>query len=138
MTIRCARPLKNETTYAVTFDSIMMNTTKEGRKFLTINMSIDGVPVRPATFWVNNEIAEEIFCNAFASQFEDLYKEYKSMKEFVAAANKHKGEAFIIRYVKETWTVTSLAGEETEHSRFAPCIDLEKLIQEDPDFFCAD
>ena len=135
MTIRCARPLKTEKTYAVTFDNIVMNVTKEGRKFLTLNMSLDGVPIRPATFWINNEIAEEIFCNSFASQFEDLYKEYKSIREFVAEANKHKGEAFIIRYVKETLTVTSLAGEETEHSRFAPCIDMEKLIQEDPDFF---
>ena len=112
-----------------------MNVTKEGRKFLTLNMSLDGVPIRPATFWINNEIAEEIFCNSFASQFEDLYKEYKSIREFVAEANKHKGEAFVIRYIKETWTVTSLAGEETEHSRFAPCIDMEKLIQEDPNFF---
>ena len=135
MTIRCARPLKTEKTYAVTFDNIVMNVTKEERKFLTLNMSLDGVPIRPATFWINNEIAEEIFCNSFASQFEDLYKEYKSIREFVAEANKHKGEAFVIRYVKETWTVTSLAGEETEHSRFAPCIDMEKLIQEDPDFF---
>lgn len=138
MTIRCARPLKNEKTYAVVFDSLVMNVTKEGRKFLTLNMSLDGVPIRSATFWTNNEIAEEIFCNSFASQFEDLYKEYKSMREFVAAANKHKGEAFIIRYVKETWTVSDLAGVETEHSRFAPCIDLEKLMQEDPDFFCAE
>ena len=135
MTIRCARPLKTEKTYAVTFDNIVTNVTKEGRKFLTLNMSLDGVPIRPATFWINNEIAEEIFCNSFASQFEDLYKEYKSIREFVAEANKHKGETFVIRYVKETWTVTSLAGEETEHSRFAPCIDMEKLIQEDPNFF---
>ena len=135
MPIRCARPLKTEKTYAVTFNNIVMNVTKEGRKFLTLNMSLDGVPIRPATFWINNEIAEEIFCNSFASQFEDLYKEYKSIREFVAEANKHKGEAFVIRYIKETWTVTSLAGEETEHSRFAPCIDMEKLIQEDPDFF---
>ena len=138
MTIRCARPLKNEKTYAVVFDSLVMNVTKEGRKFLTLNMSLDGVPVRSAMFWVNNEVAEEIFCNSFASQFEDLYKEYKSMREFVAAANRHKGEAFIIRYVKETWTISDLAGVETEHSRFAPCIDLEKLMQEDPDFFCAE
>ena len=135
MTIRCARPLKTEKTYAVTFNNIVMNVTKEGRKFLTLNVSLDGVPIRPATFWINNEIAEEIFCNSFASQFEDLYKEYKSIREFVAEANKHKGEAFVIRYIKETWTVTSLAGEETEHSRFAPCIDMEKLIQEDPNFF---
>lgn len=135
MKIRCAKPMAPETTYAVTFDSLAMNTTKEGRKFLTLNMSHNGIPVRSAMFWVNNEIAEEIFCNQFASQFDDLYKEYNSMKEFVTAANKHKGEAFIIRYVKETWTVTSLAGEETEHSRFAPCIDIEKLMQEDPDFF---
>lgn len=137
MKIRCAKPLAPETTYAVTFDSIMLNTTKEGRKFITLNLSHDGTPIRSATFWVNNEIAEEIFCNAFASQFDDLYKEYSSIKEFITAANKHHGEAFVIRFVKETWTVTSLAGEETEHSRFAPCIDLEKLMQEDPDFFTA-
>lgn len=135
MNIRCAKSIKPQMTVAVTLDSVNLNTTKEGRKFITLNLSDGKTPVRAPVFWINNEVAEEIFCNQFASQFEDLYAEYKSIREFVTAANKHRGEALIIRYVKETWTVSDLAGKETEHSRFAPCIDIEKLMQEDPDFF---
>ena len=135
MTIRCAKALKPEITTLTTFESLTLNTTKEGRKFVSLNLNINGMPVRSPIFWVNNEVAEEIFCNQFASQYSDLYAEYKSMKDFIVAANKHKGEPLIIRFVKETWTVSDLAGNETEHSRFAPCIDLDRLMQEDPGFF---
>ena len=138
MKIRCAMSLKPETTVFTTFESLTLSTTKEGRKFISLNLNINNIPVRSPIFWVNNDIAEEIFCNQFASQYSDLYAEYASLKEFITAANKHKGDPLIIRYIKETWTVTSLAGEETEHSRFAPCIDLDRLMQEDPEFFCTD
>ena len=138
MKIRCAMSLKPETTVFTTFESLTLNTTKEGRKFISLNLNINGVPVRSPIFWVNNEVAEEIFCNQFASQYSDLYAEYTSLKEFVTTANKHKGDPLIIRYIKETWTVSDLAGNETEHSRFAPCIDLDRLMQEDPEFFCTD
>lgn len=138
MKIRCAMSLRPETTVFTTFESLTLNTTKEGRKFISLNLNINGTPVRSPIFWVNNEVAEEIFCNQFASQYSDLYAEYNSMKDFVTAANKHKGDPLIIRFVKETWTVSDLAGNETEHSRFAPCIDLDRLMQEDPEFFCTD
>ena len=135
MKIRCAKSLTPEKTYKTTLDSVELNTTREGKKFVALNLSHDGIPVRTTMFWVNNEIAEEIFCNQFASQFDDLYAEYKSLKDFLVAANKHKGDQIIIRYIKETWTVSDLAGVETEHSRFAPCIDIDRLMQEDPGFF---
>lgn len=138
MKIRCAMSLRPETTVFTTFESLTLNTTKEGRKFISLNLNINGTPVRSPIFWVNNEVAEEIFCNQFASQYSDLYAEYNSMKDFVTAANKHKGDPLIIRFVKETWTVSDLAGNETEHSRFAPCIDLDRLMLEDPEFFCTD
>lgn len=135
MKIRCAKSLAPEKTYKTTLDSVELNTTREGKKFVALNLSHDGVPVRTTMFWVNNEVAEEIFCNQFASQFDDLYAEYRSLKDFLVAANKHKGDQIIIRYIKESWTVSDLAGNETEHSRFAPCIDLDRLMQEDPGFF---
>lgn len=138
MKIRCAMSLKPETTTITTLEAVELSTTKEGRKFITLKLNINGVPVRSPIFWVNNEIAEEIFCNQFASQYSDLYAEYETLRDFVKAANEHRGEPLVIRYIKETWTVSDLAGNETEHSRFAPCIDLEKLMQEDPDFFCAE
>lgn len=127
MKIRCAKSLTPEKTYKTTLDSVELNTTREGKKFVALNLSHMGVPVRTAMFWVNNEIAEEIFCNAFASQVEGMYGEYKDLKDFINAANKKKGAPIIIRYIKETWTVSDLSGAETENSRFTPCIDLDKL-----------
>ena len=46
MTIRCARPLKNEKTYAVTFDSLAMNTTKVKRNTNGLNIQQDTFRVR--------------------------------------------------------------------------------------------
>lgn len=127
MKIRCAMSLTPEKTYKTTFESMEINTTKEGKKFIALNLSVLNTPLRTAMFWINNEVAEEIFCNSFASQVTGMYGEYKDLKDFVNAANKHKGDPILIRYIKETWTVSDLSGVETENSRFTPCIDLNKL-----------